>query len=402
MSSVRDSHTRAMDTAFFADRERRQGNIDGAARLFEEALSLELGAIEGLNESDGLAWTVLHRSAGWLALDCNRPRLAEQLACKALSGEPDSDVAEELRDVLKRANFYRHLEPRGLVLSESEVQLNLAGRAVANGVAFLADIVSRMNSFQSLVYRIVQRKLKNPYSGRVPSHIRNSYRVFASQPTSGSFGVSLRLGQPVIQPSLPGFFGPPDVIREFMDLIDLVNRLQDDEIQERIPEEAYRKNFLGLVKNLAPDGDRIRQVSFTTLRGSDVQAVAVTTPSSSIRVSDGGDGMVGSSLVEVSGTLRYADAGTGNRNHNRIRLVDDAGPSHDVIVPEGLMDDIVRPLWNSFVTVRGSYRARQKLPRLIEIWESEPDSGRAVGPVIRATGDLVGRGQGSLYGPGDL
>ena len=71
MSSVRDSHTRAMDAAFFAERERRRGNVDGASKLFEEALSLELDAIKGLNESDGLAWAVLHRSAGWLALDCN-------------------------------------------------------------------------------------------------------------------------------------------------------------------------------------------------------------------------------------------------------------------------------------------------------------------------------------------
>ena len=402
MSSVRDSHARAMDTAFFADRERRRGNVDGASRLFEEALNLELGAIEGLNESDGLAWAVLHRSAGWLALDCKRPRLAEQLASRALSGEPDLDVAEELRDLLERANFYRHLEPRGIVLSEGEVHLNLAGRAVANGVAFLADIVSRMNSFQSLVYRIVQRKLNNPYNGRVPSDIRNSYRVFTSQPTSGSFGVSLRLGQPAIQPPLPGFFGAPDVIHEFMDRLDLANRRQMGEIRERIPEEAYRRNFLGLARNLAPDGDRIRQVSFTTRRGSDVHAVAVTTPASDLRVSDADDVREESSLVEVSGTLRYANTGTGNRNHNRIRLVEDAGPSHYIIVPEGLMDDIVRPLWNSFVTVKGSYRARQKLPRLIEIWESEPDSGRVVGPVIRATGRLGDSGQGTLFGPSAL
>ena len=395
MSSVRDSHTRAMDVAFFADRERRLGNVDGASRLFEEALNLELGAIEGLNESNGLAWAVLHRSAGWLALDCNRPRLAEKLASRALSGEPDSDVAEELRDLLERANFYRHLEPRGIVLSEGEVQLNLAGRAVADGVASLSDIVSRMNSFQSLVYRIVQRKSDKPYSGRVPNDIRNSYRVFASQPRSGSFGVSLRLGQPAIQPSFPGIFGAPDVIHEFMDLIDLANRSQIGEIRERIPEEAYRRNFFGLARNLAPDGDRIRQVSFTTLKGSDVHAVAVTTPASYLRGSDSGDGREDLSLFEVSGTLRYADAGTGSRSHNRIKLVDDAGSSHDVIVPEGLMDDIVRPLWNSFVTVRASYRARQKNPRLVEIWESEPDSGRVVGPVIRVAGDS---GQGSLFG----
>ncbi len=397
MNSVRDSHTRAMDAAFFAERERRRGNVDGASKLFEEALGLELDAIKGLTESDGLAWAVLHRSAGWLALDCNNPRLAEQLASRALAGEPDLDVAEELRDLLERVNFYRHLEPQGMVLSDSEVQLNLAGRAVAAGVASLSEIVSRMNSFQSLVYRIVQRKSHNPYSGRIPRDIHNSYRVFASQPRSGSFGVSLRLGQPAIQPTLPGFFGAPDVIQEFMDLIDLVNRSQMSEIRDRIPEEAYLRNFWGLAKNLAPDGDRIRQVSFTTLSGSDVRAVGVTTPASHLRVSDGVDGMEEQPLVEVSGTLRYADAATGNRNRNRIKLVDAAGSSYDIVVPEGLMDDIVRPLWNSFVTAKCLRRARQKVLRLVEIWESEPESGDAVGPAIRVIGRLSDSGQGSLF-----
>ena len=397
MSSVRDSHTRAMDAAFFAERERRRGNVDGASKLFEEALSLELDAIKGLNESDGLAWAVLHRSAGWLALDCNNPRLAEQLASRALSGEPDLDVAEELRDLLERSNFYRHLEPQGMVLSDGEVQLNLAGRAVANGVASLSEIVSRMNSFQSFVYRIVQRKSHNPYSERIPRDIQNNYRVFASQPRSGSFGVSLRLGQPAIQPTFPGFFGAPDVIQEFMDLIDLVNRSQIIEIRDRIPEEAYLRNFWGLAKNLAPDGDRIRQVSFTTFRGSTVHAaVGVTTPASHLRVSDGVDGTEEQPLVEVSGTLRYADAGTGNRNRNRIKLVDAAGSSYDIVVPEGLMDDIVRPLWNSFVTAKCLRRARQKVLRLVEIWESEPESGDAVGPAIRVIGRLRDSGQGSL------
>ncbi len=396
MNSVRDYHTRAMDAAFFADRERRQGNSERASSLFEEALNLELQAIAGLDESDGLAWAVLHRSAGWLALDCKNPRLAEQLASRALSGEPDQDVAEELRDLLERVNFHRHLEPRGVVLSESEVQLTLAGRVVADGVVLLSEIVSRMNSFQSLVYRIVQRRSHSPYRGRIPRDIHNGYRVFASQPRTGSFGVSLRLGQPAVQPTLPGFFGAPDVIQEFMDLIDLANRAQFGEIRERIQEEAYLRNFWGLAKNLAPDGDRIRQVSFATFKGNDVHAVGVTTPASHIRIPDDVGGLDEQPLVEVSGTLRYADARTGNRNRNRIKLVDVAGSSHDLVVPEGLMDDIVRPLWNSFVTARGSRRAKQNILRLVEIWESEPDSGDAVGSTIRVPDRLTDSGQGSL------
>ena len=100
MSKVSDLHNKAMEFADRADMERRQNNEKRAAEFFEQALEFELAAIAELCDQDGLTWSVLHRSAGWLALDCNRPRLAEQLACKALAGNPHPEIAEELRDLL--------------------------------------------------------------------------------------------------------------------------------------------------------------------------------------------------------------------------------------------------------------------------------------------------------------
>ena len=101
MSKVSDLHNKAMEFADRADMERRQSNEKRAAEFFEQALEFELAAIAELCDQDGLTWSVLHRSAGWLALDCNRPRLAEQLACKALAGDPHPEIAEELRDLLE-------------------------------------------------------------------------------------------------------------------------------------------------------------------------------------------------------------------------------------------------------------------------------------------------------------
>ena len=382
MSTVKDFHNQAMDAAFFADRERRRGNAERAAELFQQALDLELAALEGMDESDGMSWDVLHRSAGWLALDCNQPRLAEKLACKALAGEPNPGVAEELRDLLEQASFHRHLEPRGITLGSAEVQLRLTGRAVANGIALVSDVVSRVNSFQSLIYRIAQRKLGRMYRGHIPNDIRNSYRAFAAPPRSGSFAISLRVGHPLPQFSLPGFLSSEEIIREFMDLMELASLVRVTEIQERIPDSTYRHNFLGLAKTLAPDGKRIRQVGFAVGEEAS-RTLSVTTPASSFPVPDTGEGKRhGVSVEEVSGTLRYADAGVGTSNRNRIRLINNNGPTHELNVPEGMMDDIVRPLWNSFVTVKGSRSGRQKILRLQEIWESEPASGKALGQHI--------------------
>ena len=99
-----NAHDWAMEAAFFADLERKRGNEEEAAPLFEKALKLELQALEEMEQYDGLRWYVLYRSAGWLALDCAQPRLAEKLACKALAGDPDPAIAYQLREVLAAAH----------------------------------------------------------------------------------------------------------------------------------------------------------------------------------------------------------------------------------------------------------------------------------------------------------
>ena len=102
--SVRDSHNKAMDFAERAFVVRLQGNIEESTKLFEKALENELAAISKL-EAEGRiepTYSVLLRSAGTLALDCNQPRKAEQIATKALAQDPPQEIADELRELLHR------------------------------------------------------------------------------------------------------------------------------------------------------------------------------------------------------------------------------------------------------------------------------------------------------------
>ena len=104
MSKAGDWHNQAMELTDAALRERRQGKDAAAKESFERALQQELAAIANLDESDNLARSIIHRSAGWLALDCGQPRLAEKLACAALAGDPDPAMAGQLREVLTAAH----------------------------------------------------------------------------------------------------------------------------------------------------------------------------------------------------------------------------------------------------------------------------------------------------------
>ena len=102
--SVRDSHSKAMDFAERAFMVRVQGNTEESTKLFEKALENELAAISKL-EAEGRiepTYSVLHRSAGTLALDCNQPRKAEQITTKALAQNPPQEIADELRELLHR------------------------------------------------------------------------------------------------------------------------------------------------------------------------------------------------------------------------------------------------------------------------------------------------------------
>ena len=118
MNALDKFHNKAMEVAFFADQKRGRGNEKQAAELFEQALDLELKALDEITEPVEPRYSVLHRSAGWLALDCNKPRLAEQLACKALAGDPHPKIAEELRDLLAETYARMHGKPRGAAMSE--------------------------------------------------------------------------------------------------------------------------------------------------------------------------------------------------------------------------------------------------------------------------------------------
>ena len=102
MSDANSPHNRAMDLVEAAIVERARGNLAKTARLYAEALELELAAIAELSEPIEPTHSVLHRSAGWMAYHSRQYRKAEQLAAYALAHEPPPEIANELRDLLRQ------------------------------------------------------------------------------------------------------------------------------------------------------------------------------------------------------------------------------------------------------------------------------------------------------------
>lgn len=76
-------HNKSMDYAELALLARLSHDHEDAERLFRKALDLELAAIDEL-EAEPLepTFSILHRSAATLALDCNDTQLAERLIAR--------------------------------------------------------------------------------------------------------------------------------------------------------------------------------------------------------------------------------------------------------------------------------------------------------------------------------
>ena len=192
MSDVNDLHHKAMDLAELALIERLKGNSVESSELFRKALDFELAAINELDGAVEPTFSILHRSAGTMALHCGQIRMAEQIAAKALSYEPPAEIAEELRDVLDQANFQRHLDLNGIALAEDELQINLSGRAVGVGLVAWDELTERLKNASTLIQRIVERRRRKPFRERGPvsQDIREGFRLLMSVPRPGSFAAT--------------------------------------------------------------------------------------------------------------------------------------------------------------------------------------------------------------------
>ncbi|MBA4390129.1 MAG: hypothetical protein C0399_04240 [Syntrophus sp. (in: bacteria)] len=357
MKDANELHNESMDRAELALLARMRGEHETAEHLFAESLQLEIAAIEAIEKLSYTEpnYSILHRSAATLALDCNDPRTAERLISKALAHDPPLQIAEELRDLFEQVHFRRHLQLRGIILSEDELQMSLAGQGVGFGVVHSNEFLQRVDDASKIIYRIAERRQSKPFreKGRPSRLIKDDYELFLSVPRAASFAVTLKLGHPSNQPKLPGFADTYEIVDEFMTLMGLVNKADFPAIESRIPDPAYRMNFVQLAKRLAPDGDNVKVVGFTSIHEGHERFVEIIRPKTKI-IAPEPKFAPQAEMVTVRGVLKFADAT--HRDSGHIKIVDEENKNttHQVKVPEGMMNDIVKPLWDTTVVIKGT------------------------------------------------
>jgi hypothetical protein len=370
MNKITELHNEAMALVDRSLVLKLQGELEPSNRLLHQAFEKESEAAQLVATEIQLEPTrsVLFRSAASLALQCGKTREAEKLISMGLSGQLPEEIAEELRDLLVEVYFERHLQLRGIILDPNDFRFSMSGPAVGTGIANSGQFIDRVKTVETIVYRFGERLAGKRYRehGRPVRKEKQEIELFVSVPQTGSFAVSFRIGS-IAQMKLPGMDFSEKIIDELFDCFELFNSRQIEPLQKKIPDPTYYRNFVGLARNIAPDGENIKRVGLTTVRKGAPRHVILTTPQRQAPTIEPGIlKEEGKDYAEVVGTLLYADALKGKR---QIRLIDEKGNIHTVEVPEGMMRDIVRPLWEYKVIVRGVLR--KKVIHLQEINKTE-------------------------------
>jgi hypothetical protein len=187
-------------------------------------------------------------------------------------------------------------------------------------------------------------------------------QLFMSVPRAASFAVTFRLGTSQ-RLSLPGLSVGEQVIDELVECLELYARKEDQQLRDCIPDEAYYRNFLSLAQNIEPDGHKIDLVGFTTVRGGAPRRVQLTRIAPEAPAVRDGLQLVPperqtpeEDTVEVTDTLKFADSST---RTNEIQVISPGNVRHTILVPPGMMSDIVKPLWEEEVTVTGAQKGKK-------------------------------------------
>ncbi|MBI3467475.1 MAG: hypothetical protein HY000_31080 [Planctomycetes bacterium] len=215
--------------------------------------------------------------------------------------------------------------------------------------------------------RTVERKRELPFreTGGPTRAATRDFEVYFSTARAASYAITVRLGRPQRQRLLAfaDYAKPSEVVEDVLACLDDFGGGRVEELHRRIKDEAYFNNFAALAKKLSPDGERVRTVGFTSVKGDEKHVVTLTGPPTSVwkpRVESG-------TKVEYIGRIRAADETSKKRSHPVFRVETDAGVvSPPIRVAPGLLQDVVKPFWGELVKVIAS-KPKKGGPNMIEI-----------------------------------
>lgn len=343
--------------------------------LTEQAFRKESESAKLLREDPSHhMFAILHRSAATLAYRCGDYESAEDLVLCGLQRGVASRLREELYSLLDKV---RLAQKYGMSVDELEVEdlvMTLRGIEANRTLIEPSSLTKRINNFTTLIRNTIGSV--NRYSFRDRGKVDQYYRVLATVPSTGSYRIGMTMTHlgPQRLPDLSYFDG---VRHRFLENLRLFNSGALVQLRNGFQDERYFQNLVGLAKELAPDGEVITSVGIE----ADIEGQRKSILFDSTR--DELDQMVlpieEESVADeyqitdepdiVVGVLQYADA-----TKDEVKLLTDNGKWWQIVVPEGLAEDVVKPYFGDRVRVQGRHIIRARKARRLYL-----DNIRAAG-----------------------
>lgn len=298
--------------------------------------------------------------------------VAEKLVCSILIDPPSSEIAEEMRDLLDKLNFNRHLNAQGLIFDDNEIEISLAGNGVSAGLVNIIELDERLVSVSNIIGRTAERMIGKDFrqQGNIDAKVKKLYSPYVSMPRSASYAVTLKFVQDsevrVDQEQI--IDGNPfisKVIDEALENINLYNNGEEQRLRQKLNDESYYQNFNAFAKKLLPDGNEINLVGITSYRGEESKKYRITRIRKKIDKSEKIESLITQeetkSTIVITGILNFA-----SDNSHKIKIFNESDKkSYEIIVPDG-MNDVVTSYWAKEVTLKVFHKKNTKKTFILE------------------------------------
>ena len=331
----------------------RGGQGQKARELYARAAAAEQRAVADLDTTKTRTLGISSVSTVSLYYKAAMYERAEELACRWLPTEALPVFAQEqLRSLLQSIWSEQTRKRAPLRFESGQVLVSVQGGEIVSGGAPLDLIVEKVKTVQSLFHRTAEflGGLDHRRHGAPSKNIQDSCRpwLFQAPPGGYQFAVAIQkeYQQNLFEPALPS---PAEIADRFLQILQAGIEDPEEGLVEVVPNVDYRKTFLKLTRNLAPDGRVCKQL--------DVRAAGDSRPISLgpdvrqelgqiIRGAKRGDKTGDVEQETLHGVLRAV-----HLDKDWLEIAADEGPSRRVYAVGEEVDDVLGPLVNKPVIV---------------------------------------------------
>lgn len=363
-------HDKAQELASQAAVLLSQGDSIAARSLYARAAELEVVALGDVPADRVRTQAILSVSVVSLLYKARQYDVAARWCHRFLADDTTLPHARhQLRELLEVVNDEQVLLKHGREYVGDEITISLRGGEIGSGTAPFDTAMDYQTGVRSWLYRVAEFQGNYPFrtKGPPPTAVVDALQARATQHAIGSYRYTLRLTRPAQMSMFNGLEkqDPAAVTGAVFAILDMVDRRDVAGLRNLVPSEDHRVGILKVLRTLVPDNRRVGEVGIIRARDGGTIETAGLFPETKDRIKhhlmagrpDAAEGSPGGSQPdEVQGVLRAL-----HLDKHWLVLHLDGGEVRMLNTVENMLDDVVGPLVNRRVTVRGTWTKRMKL-----------------------------------------